>query len=162
VKTIDFAPIRTNARPTTSIRHGPFDRRVAYEGWSSRSLYAIEWFDSAPERDLANLLDDTGDVQHWVRLHRNEMPIVWAADGRRYNPDFITVETGSRYVIEVKADKDLNTHEVQAKREAAQRWSNIVNAAEDMNAPWSYLLLSESDIRAATGSWNALKRVGGR
>lgn len=160
VKTINFAPVRSNARPTTRNRHGPFDRRVAYEGWSRRALYPVEWFDSAPERELANILDEAGGVQHWVRLHRNEMPIVWAADGRRYNPDFITVEPANKYVIEVKADKNVDSYEVQAKGEAAQRWSNIVNAAQDTDAPWSYLLLSESDIRAATGSWDSLKKVG--
>lgn len=157
VRMVDFAPLRINARPTTQNRHGPFDRRVAYEGWSKRALYPVEWFDSAPERDLANVLDEAKSVKHWARLHRNELPIVWAADGRRYNPDFVTVEKSRNYLIEVKADRDLDSIDVRAKQEAAQRWANLVNAAKPDERPWSYLLISERHIRSATGSWESAK-----
>ncbi len=86
VKQVIFEKTRVNTRPLNSNRHGAFDRRSAYDGWSSRAVYAVEWFDSTPERDLANILDEDISVQAWLRLHTGDLPIVWAADGRQYNP----------------------------------------------------------------------------
>ncbi len=153
--------IRVNTRPLTSHRHGLFDRRSAYEGWSSRAVYPVEWFDSTPERDLANILDDESTMDAWLRLHISDLPIVWAANGRKYNPDFIALDSnGAGWLIEVKANKDLDTEDVRGKREAAKRWANIVNASDAIERTWTYLLLSESDIKTATGSWPALVKTG--
>ncbi len=97
----------------------------------------------------------------WLRLHISDLPIVWAADGRKYNPDFIALDSnGAGWLIEVKADKDLDTEDVRGKREAAKRWANIVNASDAIDRTWTYLLLSESDIKTATGSWPALVKTG--
>lgn len=161
VKPTTFEKTRVNTRPVSSNRHGAFDRRSAYDGWSSRALYAIAWFDSTPERDFANILDDDSGLEAWLRLHTGDLPIVWAADGRQYNPDFIALDTsGGGWLIEVKSDKDLNTSDVQGKREAAKRWANMVNAAEGVERTWTYLLLSETDIKSAKGSWPSLAKVG--
>lgn len=161
VKQMTFEKIRVNTRPVSGNRHGAFDRRSAYDGWSSRALYAVEWFDSTPERDLANILDEDTSVEAWLRLHTGDLPIVWAADGRQYNPDFIALDTnGGGYLIEVKADKDLNTSDVQGKRDAAKRWANMVNVTEGVERRWTYLLLSETDIKSVKGSWPSLTKVG--
>ncbi len=63
-------------------------------------------------------------------------------------------------MIEVKADKDLNTNDVQGKRDAAKRWANMVNATEGVERTWAYLLLSETDIKSAKGSWPSLIKAG--
>jgi type III restriction enzyme len=57
-------------------------------------------------------------------------------------------------------DKEVEAGDVQAKREAAQRWANHVSAAPVVGKRWRYLLVSESDVRIAKGSWAALKRLG--
>jgi type III restriction enzyme len=51
--------------------------------------------------------------------------------------------------------------DVQDKREAARRWANHVNADDKVLATWRYLLVSETDVRTAKGSWEALKGLGG-
>ena len=38
------------------------------------------------------------------------------------------------------------------------RW---VNADEKVRATWRYLIVSESDVDTAKGSWSALKKLGG-
>lgn len=155
-----FEPTRSTDREVSPDRFGTFARSAAYNSWK-RSLYAVEWFDSRPERDVANALDEAGDVACWVRLHIGELPILWNSEGRQYNPDFLVIEAdGTHWVVEVKSDKDLGSDEVQAKRQAARRWASHVNADERVSETWRYLLLSESDITGAKGSWPALKSLG--
>ncbi len=57
-------------------------------------------------------------------------------------------------------DREISSADVQAKRDAALRWANHVNEAAADGLRWGYLLLSESDIKTANGSWPALKRLG--
>jgi type III restriction enzyme len=65
-------------------RFSAFKKGVGYEGYE-KSLYSQDWFDSAPERDFANILEDEGDIAMWVRLEPGDLPILWH-DGRQYNP----------------------------------------------------------------------------
>ena len=162
VKPVTFAKTRVNTRPVTGNRHGAFDPGLAYEGWSGRALYRVDWFDSAPERDLANVLDEDSAIEAWLRLHVRDLPIVWAADGRQYNPDFVALGAdGSGWLIEVKAERDMATEDVVGKRDAARRWANVVNASDEVDRTWRYLLLSESEIKNAKGSWAVLTKTGG-
>lgn len=155
-----FAPTRSTDKDVSPDRYGNFARSAAYNSWK-KSLFAVEWFDSRPERDVANALDEADDVSCWVRLHINELPILWNSEGRQYNPDFLVIGAdGTHWVVEVKADKDLDSDEVQAKRAAARRWASHVNADEQVTVKWRYLLLSESDIASAKGSWSGLKSLG--
>jgi type III restriction enzyme len=148
------------ARPETSPdRLGGFKRGVGYE--FRKSLYAQDWFDSSPERDVANVLEDENDIALWVRLQVGDLPILWS-EGREYNPDFVAVDRSAvNWLVEVKMDKEMATPEVQGKRNAARRWANYVSADEKTGAEWRYLLLSETDLRAAKGSWAAMKGLGG-
>src|SRR5207248_7419102 len=99
--------------------------------------------------------------QIWVRLQVGDLPILWADGGREYNPDFIAIDKeNTHWVIEVKMDKEMTTPEVKKKRDAARRWANYVSSDEKVGTRWQYVLLSESDVRTAKGSWPALKRLG--
>jgi type III restriction enzyme len=160
VKIEEFNPTRSTDKTVTPDRLGPFSKSLAYEGWS-RSLFGVEWFDSAPERTVANMLDGDVGVSCWVRLHISELPILWNSGGQQYNPDFIAIETdGTHWVVEVKMDREMSSEDVLGKREAAMRWANHVSADESVGTTWRYLLLSENDIATAKGSWAALKGLG--
>lgn len=155
-----FNPTRATDKEISTDRHGTFSKSAAYEGWK-RSLFPIEWFDSSPERAAANMVDVDSHVVCWVRLHIGELPILWNSEGRNYNPDLIVIETdGTHWLVEVKGDKDMESEDVKGKREAAERWSNHVNADRNVKGRWEYLLVSESDIATAKGSWAALKKLG--
>ena len=152
--------IRRSKRRVSLDPHEPFSKSVAYNS-RRRSLYGVDWFDSSTERAVANIVDDAPDVLCWVRFITGDMPVLWRSDGREYNADLVVVETtNDRWVVEVKADKDMTTDEVQAKREAARRWVNHVNAAPTTDGTWHYLLISERDVGDATHSWSALKNLG--
>ena len=97
----------------------------------------------------------------WIRLHIGELPILWNSAGQEYNPDLLVIENdGSHYVVEVKANKDMDSPDVRGKREAARRWANHVSADEAVSGTWHYLLLAERDVDTAKGSWPALKKLG--
>lgn len=149
------------ARPNPSHdRFGAFARGLAYEGWD-RCLYQQAWFDSSPERTMANILDAAKEVEFWVRLHRNDLPILYSDLGNQYNPDLVAVEKdGTHWLIEVKQQKEMGTPVVLTKRDAAKRWANYVSAAPAANAKWRHLLVSETDVEEAHQSWPVLKAMG--
>lgn len=159
IETIPVGGVRRLTRPVSEDRFGKFSRSIAYGGYK-RSLYGTDWFDSSTERAFANLVDAADDVTVWIRLLTGQLPILWSSDGRNYNADFIVVEGDTHWIAEVKADKDLKATDVQAKRKAAQRWMNYVNASDDVTGTWKYLLASETDLSDAKGSWKALNALG--
>lgn len=141
-------------------RKGAFKVRQPYTGWH-KSMYGQDWFDSTPERSLANLLDSDDGIKRWVRLQRGDLPIGWTGTGANYNPDFIAEDTdGEFWVIEVKADRDLDSDVVVGKADAAREAVNHFNADDSVSATWHYLLVGETDLSDAKDSWNALKGLG--
>jgi type III restriction enzyme len=159
VEVLSFGPIRTGRPDTSEDHYGIFHRGWGYEGYR-KSLYAQDWFDSSPERTMANVLDDEDGVRFWVRLQTHDLPILWSG-AKKYNPDFVAVDRDDvHWIVEVKMDKEMTSEVVQGKREAARRWANHVSADETVGTTWRYLLLSESDIKTAKGSWEALTALG--
>jgi len=127
-------------------RYGDFRKHAAYGPWE-RSTHAYNWFDSEPERKLANLLDaDLGndDVRVWCRILRGEFSVAWA--GGTYTPDFYACVADVHYLLEVKADRDVADDEVQAKKEAAKKLARAVSD-QGKYGTWRYLLISEDDLR---------------
>lgn len=64
-----------------------------------------------------------------------------------YSPDFIVKTNKKIYVIETKADKDLNDPNVKQKQLATLDWIKRINsldAKERMEREWSYILLGEN------------------
>lgn len=169
VRLTPFAPVRSPRPEQSADRFGEFRPRIGYRGWL-RSMHEENWFDSRPERTVANALDGSDLVACWARLLRNDLPILWNGMGGLYNPDFLVVEqpadgelVGLHWIVEVKSDKDLATLDVQAKRDAAERWAARVTADPAVTVKWRYLLTGEADIRAAKGDWRALRaRYSGR
>jgi len=157
----DFTPTRATDKDISPDRFSSFSKSFAYADWK-RSLFSLEWFDSKTERTVANMVDEDGGVTCWVRLHVGELPILWNSSGQEYNPDLIVIENGgTHWIVEVKMEKEMTSGEVKGKREAAIRWANHVTAAAEVTVPWRYLLVSESDVETAKGSWAALKKLGG-
>jgi type III restriction enzyme len=158
VKTFD--PLRVTDKEISDDRYTAFSRAFAYKGWK-KSMFALVWFDSSPERTVATLVDDDkDDVAWWARLHTNDVPILWSSAGRNYNPDLLVIEKDdTHWIVEIKMDKEITSEEVAAKREAAMRWANHVTSDDKVKVAWKYLLISETDINTAKGSWRALKKL---
>jgi len=75
------------------------------------------------------------------------LTIPWS--GGRYHPDFYVQAEGEHYLVEVKAEQDLATPDVQAKREAARAWARRVTDEGD-HGVWHYLLVGQSAVEAAS------------
>lgn len=155
----EFVTVRRGQSETSTDRFGKFRKDIGYEGYQ-KSLYAQDWFDSSTERDVANILEDEEAIVFWVRLQRGDLPILWAG-AKTYHPDFVAVDRDdTHWIVEVKMDKEMTSRDVQRKRDAALRWANHVSADEKVGTRWHYLLVSETNVKAAKGSWEALKGFG--
>ncbi len=154
-----YHPVRIARTEVSHDLAGAFKRNIGYKGWK-KSMFAQEWFDSRPERDVANMLEDSAEIDWWVRLQVGDLPIRWKGT-RDYNPDFVAIETaGDRWVVEVKSDAELESENVKGKREAALRWANHVNHSGQDEHKWGYVLAGETDISTAKGSWSVLRSLG--
>ena len=148
-----FDEVRATVLAEDANRNGPFSDAAAYSGWSEKSLYELNWFDSEPERAIANLLDNAGSgIDCWVRLTVfGKFWISWTQG--RYFPDFYARSDDEHFVIEVKADNQMANDEVQAKATAARHFVDAVNAQGGLGH-WRYLLISQSTAQSAR-SWSA-------
>lgn len=160
VQVDEFDPVRVTDRPISDDRFSAFSRSMAYQGWK-RSMMPLVWFDSSTERTVANMVDDDDTVAWWVRLHIGDLPILWNNGGQNYNPDLIVLDKDdTHWVVETKMNKEMTSADVLEKREAAKRWANYVTADDTAGTTWRYLLVSETDVDTAKGSWAALKKLG--
>lgn len=160
-------PTRTETRPPAD-RHvitsaSNFARGYPYEGWD-KSIYEINAFDAySTEFRLAGLFESSPDVGAWVRIDQTvplRIPYLIGAVQRQYEPDFIVIDNaGTYWIVEGKADSEMTSPVVTAKRDAARAWINTVNASEAVHDKWGYLLASEQVIKNAS-TWAALKAGG--
>jgi type III restriction enzyme len=64
-----------------------------------------------------------------------------------YTPDFLVKTKNKLYMIETKAEKDLNEGNVRQKQFATLDWARRINALdpeERMGREWAYVLLGEN------------------
>ncbi|MEI7779478.1 MAG: hypothetical protein WCJ42_08610 [Actinomycetes bacterium] len=153
-----FAPVRLNSRTIESNRFGPFSARASYDGWT-KSLHSLNWFDSTPERGLANVLDADADVELWARIQRGDINITTDA-GSNYNPDFFVRGTdGTNYLLEMKADNKIGTPDVQSRKKAAEDWARFVTDHGDLGT-WRYVLVAENVMKTARTFAAVLQQAG--
>jgi len=141
-----------------------FTKLYPYKGWA-RSVYEVNCFDAySTEFRLATLFDASPGVKAWVRIDESvplRITYLMGAVQREYEPDFIVIDdAGVHWIVEGKADAEMTTSVVLAKRDAAQAWAAAVNASPNVAQKWGYILASESVIGSAT-NWNALKNGAG-
>ena len=137
-----------------------FVRGYPYAGWT-RSVYEVNAFHAySTEFRLAELFDNSPGVKTWIRIDGSvplRIPYRIGARQHDYEPDFIVIdEQDVRWVVEGKADSEMTSTVVHAKRDAAQTWVSAVNASPNVHESWAYLLASELVV-ANADSWAALK-----
>ena len=73
-------------------------------------------FDSAEgELSFARIIERDPDVLNWLRPSPKEFNITYN-HGKNYEPDFVVETEDTIYLVEVKAERDLNDPDVIAKK----------------------------------------------
>ena len=109
-----------------------------------KSYYLTYKFDSSTELDFANLLENDDKVLRWLRPVPNQFKIYWGNGAHLYEPDFVVETADKIYMIETKAEKDLNDEDVQEKKKAAMEYCSIVS--KEASKPWQYALIPHNAI----------------
>lgn len=132
-----------------------FVRYQPFVGWS-KCIMPVASFDAgSTEWALAHLVDRDDAITWWLRLYVGEQAYIPTIDGN-YFPDFIAIDRdGTFWLIEGKSDKNANDADVLRKKAAAENWARSVRD-DGRFGTWRFLFATESHIRQAAGSWNAL------
>ena len=130
-----------------------FVRKYIFTGFL-KSYYTEYKFDSKTEHDFANVLESDAKVKRWLRPAPNQFNIYWDNGSKRYEPDFIVETDDVIYMIETKAACDIDNHEVQLKKLAAEEYCKHASEYTAMNGGkiWKYVLLPH-DIVDRTSSF---------
>jgi len=132
--------------PTLDFHQMPADKSNMAKylfGGFQRCLYSVQKFQSDPERKLAVILDR--EALKWFKPAKGQFQIHyrWGAEHPEYLPDFVVETEQAIFMLEPKARNEMETPEVQSKKEAAVSWCRL---ASDYNRacngkPWNYLLI---------------------
>lgn len=105
-------------------------------------------FDSEPELMLARQLEREKDfVEIWLRPNINEFNITYNY-GKRYEPDFVVETNDCIYLVEVKADNQVETDEVILKMNEAIKYCKTVSQYNGILKvkQWKYVLIPATKI----------------
>lgn len=88
-------------------------KKYLFTGYK-KAYYPSNAFDSDSERLFSIILEEDPDVIRWIKPPLNQLGLFWKA-GQQYNPDFLVETTTGKFMVEVKALKDVTSDEVVAK-----------------------------------------------
>ena len=121
---------------------------VLFDG-IKKGVFSSAKFDSFPELLLAKRLEMDDDVVTWLRPAPSEFNITYN-NGKKYEPDFVVETKDYIYLIEVKADNQLDEKDVLLKKERAISYCKLVSQwAHDKDMKeWRHLFIPASRIGA--------------
>lgn len=153
--TLPLEPVTVAADAPMAHNVTKFKKGLQYVGWS-KNVMPVATFDAGTtEWELALLMDREPNIRWWVRIYTNGQAFIRTTDGH-YFPDFIALDThGVQWLIEGKADDHAKDDSVLRKKKAAEDWARAVRDEEDFGV-WRYMFATETDIKQAARSWNAL------
>ena len=121
-------------------------RDILFTGYK-KCLYPAMKFDSDTERLFTTLLEDSKEVSRWFKPSTRDIFIEYAP-GKEYEPDFIVETEKQMLLIEIKAGKDMQNADVQAKAAAAARWCSYASKHSEKNGglPWKYAIIPDTAV----------------
>ena len=100
-------------------------------------------FDSIPEKRFAEIIENSEDVIKWIRPASKQFNIWYNNNSDRYVPDFVAETADIIYLIEIKAENELDDKIVKMKEEAAINYcknATEINKARKEKA-WKYAII---------------------
>jgi type III restriction enzyme len=130
-----------------------FSAKFIY-GQFQRACHSMYRFDSSDEVRLAYLLDRDESVEDWLRPAPNQFEgLYWRdAEGEshhRYEPDFVVEQNDEIVMIEVKPESEISAPSVQAKKQTAEKYCEVVNkniGKFGIIKPWRYVIIPTEKI----------------
>ena len=130
-----------------------FVAKLVY-GPFQRACHAQYRFDSSDEVRLAYLLDRSDTVQSWLRPAPNQFEGLFWRDSEgeanhKYEPDFVVELSDEIVMIEVKPAGEISDPIVQAKKQTAEMYCEIVNkniGKFGIVKPWRYVIVPTERI----------------
>jgi type III restriction enzyme len=127
-------------------RHPPADKskiaQYLFSGFE-RCLYRVTKFQSDTERKLAIILER--DAKRWFRPVKGQFQIFYKVghDQQEYLPDFVAETSDMVLMLEPKRASEINSADVQAKRDAGIKWCEHATAYASQHGgkPWKYVLI---------------------
>jgi type III restriction enzyme len=141
-----------------------FSAKYTY-GQFRKACHSMYRFDSSDEARLAYLLDRDDFVEDWLRPAPNQFEGLFWRDvegesHHRYEPDFVVELNKEIVMLEVKPEEEINTPNVQAKKQTAEKYCEIVNkniGKFGIVKPWKYLIIPTNKITISSTIENLLK-----
>jgi type III restriction enzyme len=109
----------------------------------SKSCHDKYKFDSIPEKRFAEIIENSDDVIKWLRPASKQFNIWYNNNSDRYVPDFVAETADIIYLIEIKAENELDAKIVKMKEEAAVNYcknATEINKARKEKA-WKYAII---------------------
>lgn len=131
-------------------------KNFVFDGFN-KCLFQKQKFDSTTEKDLAKILEMEISVLKWFKINDDRAREIF--DLRYYDqdlkahiycPDFVVETIDCKYLIETKAERDMDTETVQAKADVAKNWCKEATIFEKANhgKEWKYLLVPHTALVA--------------
>lgn len=120
-------------------------KKYLFTGYK-KSYYPSNAFDSDSERQFSIILEEDPDVIRWIKPPLNQLGLFWKA-GQQYNPDFLVETSSDKFMVEVKALKDVTSDEVIAKAKEGIKWCGFASSADPDHKTWHYRLVSDDNIK---------------
>lgn len=120
------------------------------------------------EKDFMISADRDSEVERFLKINENYHTFAHLkyirTDGllSSYYPDFLVKIENSVYLVETKAQKDIDNANVKQKQKSALNWSKKVNelaSSERMNAYWNYSLLDDTTFYSMKSRGASTKEI---
>lgn len=117
----------------------------------AKACHSLYKFDSKTEKDFAIIIEQDKSVEKWLRPAHNQFNILWGRGRKQYEPDFIVETNDIVYMVETKAEKDIETDEVQEKKLAAITYCEHATQYAKANdgKPWKYMIIPHSQVKVS-------------
>ncbi|OGZ85924.1 MAG: hypothetical protein A2463_04720, partial [Candidatus Staskawiczbacteria bacterium RIFOXYC2_FULL_32_10] len=105
-------------------------------------------FDSKSEKDFAGILEQDKDVIKWLRPAMSQFSIYWKHNSQRYVPDFVVETKDVVYMVEIKAERDIDDNDVLEKAVAGKKYCETAKRfnMENSGKEWDYLLIPHTEV----------------
>lgn len=119
-------------------------------GGFKKACHNLYKFDSKAEKDFATILEKDKDALKWLRPAESQFELYWKHNSKRYHPDFVVETADAIFMVEIKAEKDIDDTEVQEKAEAGKKYCDVVSTFNVANGgkTWTYVLIPHTAVVA--------------